>query len=200
HLIVKQLEALGMASGLQDLYGLLKEDKDLLTVSLRAYQICYIIVVLGNCIMLVLKSFFIGIYFMLYISWEKAGNNTFAAVTKVTERDKVDPSHPVYGLKRDLIKLIGNMVYQHRANQDMVREMDGIALILDQTNIDGRNPFITQWAVLAIRNLCDNNQENKAVLASLKMEGLDRNASILEEMGINAEVRGDKVYVKPSGK
>ena len=58
---------------------------------------------------------------------------------------------------------------------------------------------ITQWAVLAIRNLCHNNPENQAVLAALKMEGLDRNVAVLEEMGIEAEVRGEKVYVKPTG-
>lgn len=56
---------------------------------------------------------------------------------------------------------------------------------------------ITQWSVFAIRNLCEDNQENKAVIAALKMEGLSDSVSLLNEMGVTAEIRDEKLVVKP---
>lgn len=56
---------------------------------------------------------------------------------------------------------------------------------------------ITQWSVLAIHNICKNNDENKAVLASLKFGGLADDAEVLRKYGIEAEVKDNKVIVKP---
>ena len=47
-------------------------------------------------------------------------NNVFSPVSKVSELENTDTSHPVCGLKRDLIRLIANMVYKNRVNQDKV--------------------------------------------------------------------------------
>ncbi len=54
---------------------------------------------------------------------------------------------------------------------------------------------ITQWSVFAMRNLCENNAENKAVVAGLKNEGL-ADTTILKELGYEASVEGNKVSVK----
>lgn len=100
------------------------------------------------------------------------GESIFAPLNKITDLDRVDPQHPAHGIKRDLIRLIGNMVYRNKANQDKVRELNGIPLILNQTKIDGRNPFIAQWSILAIHNLCEDNEANKESIASLRTEDL----------------------------
>lgn len=46
--------------------------------------------------------------------------NLFSNIESVSQQGEVNPDHPVFGLKRDLIRLLGNMAYRHRANQDMV--------------------------------------------------------------------------------
>ncbi|XP_071090280.1 ataxin-10-like [Haliotis cracherodii] len=169
-LLVKILEALGAATSLHSLYGSLQNDSDLL--------VC--------CINLLHGIHEIG----------RQGGNHFTAVEKMTESDQIDPHHPAFGLKRDLIRLLANMVFHHKVNQDKVRELDGIALILDQSNMDGKNPFITQWIVLAIRNLCEDNPDNKQYLAGLRLEGLANNVTMLQEFGVKAELQGDKIVVR----
>jgi len=51
----------------------------------------------------------------------KKGDNLFSSVDKVTDTVDIDKNHAGYGLKRDLIRLIGNMTYKSKANQDMVK-------------------------------------------------------------------------------
>ena len=48
------------------------------------------------------------------------GDNAFTVVQKISAQSDVDQSHPAYGLKKDLIRLVGNMCHRHRRNQDMV--------------------------------------------------------------------------------
>ena len=48
------------------------------------------------------------------------GDNPFSALSKVSQSARVDTQHPVFGLKRDLIRLLANMAYQNTVNQDKV--------------------------------------------------------------------------------
>lgn len=171
HIIVKQIEILGLASSLHNLYGELQNEADLLTTCL---YLLHSIHRLGKC-----------------------GDNVFSSVEKVTEAQKVDVHHPAYGLKKDIIRLLANLVHEHKANQDKVREMDGLPLILDQTNIDARNPYISQWAILAIHNLCENNAENQKLLSDLKIQGVCNKSAVIEELGIEVQLKDGKVSVKP---
>ena len=45
-----------------------------------------------------------------------------------------------------------------------------------------------QWAVFAIRNLCENNTENQELIGSTKLEGLSDNQQ-LKDLGIDATVQ-----------
>lgn len=51
----------------------------------------------------------------------------------------VEP-HPALGVKAQLVRLVANLVYGHRVNQDHVRRLDVLASILACCNIDARNP------------------------------------------------------------
>ncbi|XP_038068691.1 ataxin-10-like [Patiria miniata] len=108
-------------------------------------------------------------------------------------------ANPFFGFKRDLVRLIGNMCHSHTANQDKVRELHGIPVILEQCNIDDSNPFISQWAIFAIRNLCDGNLQNQAVIAEMSNQGVVNNDQ-LEQYGFQAECREGKMYYRPSRK
>jgi ataxin-10 len=79
-------------------------------------------------------------------------------------------SSPKHGwsVKRDLVRLIGNLCYKNEPNQHLVREKEGIPAILSTCNIDDLNPFIRECAVFAIRNLCEGNIENQALISQLE--------------------------------
>jgi len=51
-------------------------------------------------------------------------------------------SNMAEGFKSHLIRLIGNLCYKNKDNQDKVSELDGIPLILDSCSIDDSNPCI----------------------------------------------------------
>ena len=67
-----------------------------------------------------------------------------------------------------------------------VRELNGIELMLDCSPIDGKNPFISQWVIFAIRNVCLGNPDNQAVLNSISKDGkMDK--TVLEEVGVQIQ-------------
>lgn len=78
---------------------------------------------------------------------ESGGSNRFTVVSSlaeiatnstveaILERDFIS-----YGLKSQLVRTIGNMVYKNRPLQELAREMDIIMAVLDCTTMDARNP------------------------------------------------------------
>ena len=58
------------------------------------------------------------------------GQNAFSDVTKLSElgRSDVRNDNPVYGFKSNLIRLIGNLAYRDRSNQDAVSRRSYIRL------------------------------------------------------------------------
>ena len=70
-----------------------------------------------------------------------------------------------------------------------VGEINGIELILDCSPVDGKNPFISQWVIFAIRNICVGNHSNQSILYSISKEGkMDK--KLLEEVGIQIKDMG----------
>ncbi|XP_002723694.3 ataxin-10 isoform X1 [Oryctolagus cuniculus] len=108
-----------------------------------------------------------------------------------------DVSSVAEGFKSHLIRLIGNLCYKNKDNQDKVNELDGIPLILDSCRIDDNNPFLTQWVVYAIRNLTEDNAQNQDVIAKMEDQGL-ADTSLLKKMGFEVEKRGGKLILKSS--
>lgn len=54
-----------------------------------------------------------------------------------------------------------------------------------------------QWVVLAIRNLCENNLENQAVIASMTRKGTV-DSSVLREMGLTLHASDEsKIIIMP---
>ncbi|MBN3311076.1 ATX10 protein, partial [Amia calva] len=127
----------------------------------------------------------------------KANRNIFTTVQNFS--DMGAPSHPVVGFKAQLIRLIGNLCHNNADNQNKVRELDGIALLLDNCNIDSNNPFISQWAVFAIRSVMDHNLQNQEVLKGLERRGVADDSS-LREMGFRLEDRDGQLLLKPVSK
>ncbi|XP_075756114.1 ataxin-10 isoform X2 [Pelodiscus sinensis] len=123
----------------------------------------------------------------------KQTTNIFTATHSVTGEAEI--SHPAVGFKSHLIRLIGNLCYKNKENQDKVYQLDGIPLILDNCSIDDNNPFVNQWAVYAIRNLTEKNERNQDVIAQMEQQGLADN-SALKNMGLEIEKRDEMLVLK----
>ncbi|XP_067283264.1 ataxin-10 [Pseudorasbora parva] len=127
----------------------------------------------------------------------KTSKNVFTAAQdfSLTRPGGAD-THPAFSFKAHLIRLIGNLCHGHIVNQDKVRELDGIALILDNCSIDSNNPFISQWAVFAIRNILEHNLENQKLIQSLRRQGV-ADDTMLRDMGLRVEERDGNLLLRP---
>jgi len=99
----------------------------------------------------------------------KSGSNYFS-----TAKDYFEPveEHPCLGLKANLVRLLANLCYRNRAVQDVLRTEDVMATLLECSNLDPRNVLIKEWSVLAIRNVCENNQLNQELIKSYQRLGV----------------------------
>ncbi|KAM9824753.1 ataxin-10 [Neosynchiropus ocellatus] len=131
----------------------------------------------------------------------KAGKNIFSAAQDFSSLSGggESVSSPVFGFKAHLIRLIGNLCYNHTNNQNKVRELDGLPLILDNCIIDSNNHFIRQWSIFAIRNLLEHNQQNQELVSSLEQLG-KADYSALQTMGFQVIERDGKVLLKTARK
>ncbi|XP_057661484.1 ataxin-10 [Diorhabda carinulata] len=120
----------------------------------------------------------------------KSGNNSFTPVQKLSGSQSDEAANPVFGLKADLIQLIGNMCWKNNIMKNLAREAEVIPVILDCCNIDANNPFIIQWCIFAIRNLCENNPENQKMIGGLQKKGTV-SSSVLEEFGLTLQGDND---------
>ena len=55
-----------------------------------------------------------------------------------------------------------------RSAQDAVREVGGLGVLLSHCNVDSSYPFLREWALLAVRNVCEGNEENQRSIEALK--------------------------------
>lgn len=129
----------------------------------------------------------------------KSGNNM---LSMVRNSDQVDPNHPAFQLRKYLVRLIGNLAFENKTVQDQVRQYDdcsGLAVMLEQTVIDERNPFLAEWAKLALSNLVRGNEESAKYISSLTQQGRIDAKSILENCGLVVEMDGDRIKIKAQG-
>ncbi|KAJ9591935.1 hypothetical protein L9F63_001537 [Diploptera punctata] len=132
----------------------------------------------------------------------KSGENNFSVIQKMSDlsiatQDTDIVDHPAFGFKSSLIQMLANLCWKHLDNQNEIRELDCISVLLDCCNIDARNPLIIQWVVFAMRNLCENNLANQAVVAGMTMQGVV-DSSVLLEMGLSIhEDEQNKIILLP---
>ena len=131
----------------------------------------------------------------------KSGSNYF---TKIDDHFGAVEPHPALNFKCNLVRLLGNLCYQNLGAQDRARELEAIAPLLECCNLDARNPFIQQWSVLAIRNLCEKNPLNQDVISSMTRRGVVQ-PTVLENLGLQIQesdtgltvCRSDQSFNKP---
>ncbi|KAJ2460535.1 Ataxin-10 [Coemansia sp. RSA 2424] len=108
----------------------------------------------------------------------------------------VDSVKHLFMFKCDLIKIIGNLGYKSAAAQDLVRELDGLSLVLDHMKIDDNHPFIKEHAVIALKGLLSNNRANQDFLRDVNVVDSIQDPK-LAKAGIQAVITNDgQVSVK----
>jgi ataxin-10 len=55
--------------------------------------------------------------------------------------------------------------------------------------------YIREWALFAIRNLCDGNEDNQAIIQNLRMGGVQTPPE-LKDMGLKVEMDDGKLRIK----
>ncbi|KAK9468918.1 spinocerebellar ataxia type 10 protein domain-containing protein [Lipomyces arxii] len=102
-------------------------------------------------------------------------------------------------LKRQLVGILALLVEDSRTVQDQIRESGGLPILLSQCNIDDNNPFIREYAILCIKGVLKDNQENQAFVASLEArEAVTTDA--LHEAGYETSIIDGKVSLKKLSK
>jgi ataxin-10 len=106
---------------------------------------------------------------------------------EVPDGSQPSPSLPTpEGRKTRLIQVLGNLCHGHGRAQEMVREQQGLPLVLNHCNVDSENPFLREWAVVCVRFLCDD-PENRRVIASLQGQEVVQ-SPVMQEMGVDARL------------
>jgi ataxin-10 len=58
------------------------------------------------------------------------------------------------------------------------RVKGGLQLILGNCGYDDNNPYLREWSVLALKNLCDQNEENQQYVRDLNPVKVKNNESL----------------------
>ncbi|XP_028405821.1 ataxin-10-like [Dendronephthya gigantea] len=127
----------------------------------------------------------------------EANRKFFSDLSKFSNpSDRVSNStHPAFGFKRGLIQLTANTCFHNRTNQDCVRHMGCIPLLLDHCNVDDYNPYICQWAIFCLRNLLEDNHKNQDIIKSLTKLGMASNSRLTEAGFVVEETKDGKLKI-----
>ncbi|KAJ3074206.1 hypothetical protein HDU98_011863 [Podochytrium sp. JEL0797] len=105
----------------------------------------------------------------------------------------------LFMMKGDSVKVLSSISFRCKVAQDEVRRVGGIPVLLSHCIIDDTNPFIKEWAVFAIRNLCEGNMENQLLIESMEAQGLPEGQNEgLAAHGVRAGLSADgRVRITP---
>mmetsp|Transcript_6907 Transcript_6907/g.7892 ORF Transcript_6907/g.7892 Transcript_6907/m.7892 type:complete len:528 (+) Transcript_6907:92-1675(+) len=135
----------------------------------------------------IMLSKILGIYTTLESSYPLNGDCTQLLSLVLTELKADSPYH---GYKSELVRIVANACHLRKVNQDFVRTSGGLITILNCCNLDENNPYIREWAIFAIRNLTEDNEENQKVIAELRLQGA-ADMPIIDKAGMKVEMTAD---------
>lgn len=75
-----------------------------------------------------------------------------------------------------MVSILGNLAQGHRLVQDEILSLGGVELILSQCQLDPSSPFVREWGLWAMRNLCCGN-----VAVQERITNLDVKTSVVNE-------------------
>ena len=90
------------------------------------------------------------------------------------EIDAADPSDFEWrNLKKLVILVLSSLVWKSSTVQKQIRQYGGVEMVLACCTYDGNNPYIREHAVMCLRFLLENSEENKALVRSMEKVNLN---------------------------
>jgi ataxin-10 len=89
------------------------------------------------------------------------------------DQQQVELINEPEGYRSRLIRVAGNLCFRNTTRQDLVRDEGFIPLVLAHCNIDEHNPLIREWALVALRNLCEGNEANQQYIDAMRPQNKD---------------------------
>ncbi|ODV93644.1 hypothetical protein PACTADRAFT_51417 [Pachysolen tannophilus NRRL Y-2460] len=100
-----------------------------------------------------------------------------------------------------LIEILTLLVFENFQNQEQMRKLHGLEVILNNCNIDYNEPFIKERSIMCLKYLLLNNQENQNFISKLEAQKPSAfGEAALEEAGYEIELVNGKVGLKKSNK
>jgi hypothetical protein len=116
------------------------------------------------------------------------------------EYDESEDDHMFYGYKSNLIRILGNICHSHRENQDLIRQHGGIPLILNHCAVDYENPYLREWSVLCLRNVCEDNLEIQELILKYQAMQVDSNSQdLLGNLGMSVNINPESGKIEVKG-
>ncbi len=97
----------------------------------------------------------------------------------------------VQGLRGAAVRAVALACDDYEPAQSLVRNSNGLPHVLNALSYEAdatRNPFLREWAILAVRNLCKDNAENCAAMSEYELQGVQTDNELLEKAGLEAYV------------
>lgn len=98
-------------------------------------------------------------------------------------------------IKKMTIESMTYLIYNNYENQELMRTMHALEIVLSSCVIDRLNPFIKETSIVCIRYLLENNKENQDFVRKLEAKKVV-NEDDLKENGIELEMKEGKVKFK----
>lgn len=98
-------------------------------------------------------------------------------------------------VKSYIIVILSYLAFESFDNQEKIRELGGLALVLSNCIIDNNNSFIKEQAIVCLKYLLNKNPKNQQVVAELEAEKTVDD-EVLQDVGYQVEVVDGKVTVK----
>ena len=112
--------------------------------------------------------------------------------------DADDAQIDTLATEQEMVRLVCFMLYRQHAVQERVRSLDGIVPLLQRCQYDDGNPQMREWALMAVRNLCEGNEGNQAFIEQIerKPRGVAQ-TDVLDGTGLEVEVDPETGRLRP---
>ncbi|CDK27733.1 unnamed protein product [Kuraishia capsulata CBS 1993] len=130
-------------------------------------------------------------------------NNTERKTLK-SSTDSVSAGKKEYPMiKSVIIEIITFLIYQNFENQELVRNLHALEVVLSNCNLDKNEPFVKERAILCIKYLLENNPGNQEFVRKMEAQRtvIDKeDEAILERTGFEVDIVDGNVRLKRSDK
>lgn len=119
----------------------------------------------------------------------------FSEMNQTTVNQESEKCQYFPRLKIQIITLLGILTRGNRAVQDEIRERQGLELVLSNCVIDIYNLFIKESAILCLKYLLQDNEQNQNIVRQLEAK-TDVLPKELDEAGLETEFIDGKLALK----